>query len=388
MHIIYFTTAIDKDDYDAYLKEWNIGINSKGQVFHDKLIRCLATKNKVTVVSFRPFSRQHVSEKRLKGDYKIIRNVHYCYLPVMRNTLKRSLCYRYESYKVVRKIKKDKESIIVTDTINPSVVRNAKRAAKKSHLKIVGIARTTPSGINNTTKSFTVNLLEECSDFDGYICCTEDLNSLFNKNGKPSYILPGLVEDKDPVITKIDEKYIYYNGTLDPKHGVDNLIDAYKSLDKKKAKLYISGYGENKEFLDKISDVEGIKYLGCLTQRETENYIYNALININVRPFTEDYERYSVPFKVLDYINAGNLTISTKNNKLQKYFKNEVIWLKSNEVKEIAAQLDKALSLTKADIKTFASVGKEKAHNLFALKPNSEGLVGFLKDVLNNKTSN
>ncbi len=389
MHIIYFTTAIDKDDYDAYLKKWDIGINSKGQIFHDRLIRSVAEADiKITVISFRPYSRQHVTEKRLKGDYKVIRNIHYCYLPVLRNTALRGLCYRFESNKVVRKIKKDKQTIILTDTINPSVIKNSTRLAKKYHLKIVGVVRTTPSGINNTDKSFTVNLLEESEDLDGYICCTDDLNALFNKNKKPSYILTGLVEDKEPVVSKIDEKYIYYNGSLDPKHGIDNLVDAFNSVDKKKTKLYISGYGENKEFLSKIEGNDDIKYLGCLTTRETEKYIYNALININVRPYSEDYERYSIPFKVLDYINAGNLTISTKNNKLQKYFKNEVVWLKSNDEKEIAAQLDKALSLTKTDIKTFASAGKEKAHHLFALKPNSEGLVGFIKDVLNNKSYN
>ncbi|MCD8203812.1 MAG: glycosyltransferase [Coprobacillus sp.] len=388
MHIIYFTTAIDKDDYDEYIKKWDIGINPKGQVFHDRLIRCLGLDNKVSVISYRPFSRQHVSEKRLKGEYKIVRNVEYCYLPVLRNTALRALCYRYESSKALRGLKKDSKTIILTDTINPQVVKNATRLAAKYHLKIVGVARTTPSGINNTNRDFTVSLLESTDDLDAYICCTEELNALFNKNSKPHYILPGLIEDKEPVTRKIDEKYIYYNGSLDPKHGIVSLINAYEMINNKKVKLYISGYGENEEFLERIKNVNDINYLGILSERESDDYIYNALININVRPYTEDYERYSIPFKVLDYLYAGNLTISTKNNKLQKYFKNEVIWLKSNEPKEIASQLEKALSLTKADIKTFASAGKEKAHHLFALKPNSEGLVGFLKDVLNNKTSN
>lgn len=66
MRIIYFTTALSKNEYNEYTKLWKISPNPSNQNFHNKLIRSLSINNKVDVISIRPFSKKLVSSKRLK----------------------------------------------------------------------------------------------------------------------------------------------------------------------------------------------------------------------------------------------------------------------------------------------------------------------------------
>ena len=62
-----------------------------------------------------------------------------------------------------------------------------------------------------TPRSYTLYLLNQGKNLNGYIALTEGLNDLFNENGKPSIILEGIVEDLEtkPVPNKYG-KYFFF----------------------------------------------------------------------------------------------------------------------------------------------------------------------------------
>ena len=70
MKIIYFTTAIQRDDYRDFTKLWTISLNPSNQNFHNKMIRSLAINNEVHVISIRPFSRKNCKVKKLEEETK------------------------------------------------------------------------------------------------------------------------------------------------------------------------------------------------------------------------------------------------------------------------------------------------------------------------------
>ena len=51
----------------------------------------------------------------------------------------------------------------------------------------------------------------------------------------------------------------------------------------------------------------------------------NAIANINPRPYSEDYDRYLIPWNVLDYLNSNSLTVSVRNSKLKNYFEEDYV---------------------------------------------------------------
>ncbi len=379
MNIIYFTTAIDEDDYDEYTRRWRSSINPTTQIFHNKLIKCLSQTNTVNVISYRPFSKQLCTNKRLKKVHKEVKGISYNYLSVKRNVSLRKISFINETKTIVSKLNTEK-ALVIADCLNPQVIENAKKAAKKYELPIIGVFITSPSGVDGTPKEFTTHLIDLCKDLDGYICTTDELNEYFNREKKPYLKIEGIVENGAKTELNIKKPYIYYNGTLKEKLGVYNLIQAYKELKNNDVDLFISGYQANEDQLkEKVKGNPNIHLLFHLPYKDVIQYEKNSIANINCRPFSEDNDRYSIPFKVLDYLDAGVPAISVKNTKLMKQYKDNLIWIKSNSVSELKEAIKKILPLTDKEREDYASTGKRKVVKDYSYETTNKALDKFIK---------
>lgn len=387
MKILYFTTAIDKNDYASFLKRWSSSPNPSQQNFHDKMIRSLAINNELTVFSFRPFSKRLCLDKVLNYEEKNNNGIHYIYFKVKKHRIDRYLTYRAQVNKAMKKINYE-DAIIISDTINPMVITFAKKCSKKYHLPIVGVCTDSPSNISNTSRSYTLYLLDKTNNLDGYIALTKGLNDLFNPKDKPSIIIEGLVEDTKEKYKKpegVTKPYFLYAGTLMPYYGIYNLIEAYKRLNKQDVSLYILGHhADEKRLLDTIKGYD-IHYLGTLPVDKTLEFETNSLANINPRPTSEDLDRFSIPSKTIEYLYSGKPTISVKNTRLQKYFSEEIIWCKSNDIEDLLFGLNRVLELNKEERQILGSKGQEKVISLFSLSKVNKKLVPFLNLIKNSE---
>nr|MCR5506032.1 hypothetical protein [Bacilli bacterium] len=116
MKIIYFTTAIQRDDYKELCKLWKVSLNPSNQNFHNKMIRSLALTNEVEVISIRPFSKRYCIAKYLQAEEKEEGNIHWHYVKVKGGKLSRPFIIKKEVMKTLKKID-TKDAIIITDTI-------------------------------------------------------------------------------------------------------------------------------------------------------------------------------------------------------------------------------------------------------------------------------
>ncbi len=376
MNIIYFTTAQESNDYNKFLSLWNKPINSSNQIFHNKLIRSLSLTNHIDVISLRPYSKDIVDPKALIKDETISSQIHWHYLKVSGHKFNRYISYVSQAKRIVKKCPKD--SLIITDTINPGVLEVSNIISKLFKLQIIGVCTDSPSNITGTTRKYTKSILRIANNLSGYITLTAGLNELFNEHNKPCIVIEGLVDSikVEPIENKYG-KYIFMAGALNERYGLYNLIDTMSLL--KGINLVFAGHHADENKINElIKDKTNIFYLGSLPNKEIIALEQNAIANINPRPYNEDLDRYSIPSKVLEYLNSGVPTISVKNTKLYKMFSSDIIWVNSNKPCDLLAAIEKLDALKKKDSEALAKKAKEDVNHYFSLEVINKKLSGFL----------
>lgn len=384
MKIIYFTTAIQRDDYRDFTKLWNISLNPSNQNFHNKMIRALAINNQVEVVSIRPFSRSNCKVRKLLEETKVEGNITWHYVPIKGNRLFRPFFIKSAVKRTLRKIDLA-DSVFVSDTINPNVITNANRAKKKYQRPLVGVLTDSPSNISGTGKSYTLYLLKQGKDLDGYIALTQGLNELFNEEEKPSMLLEGIVEDN--TVKPMGEKYgqyFFFGGALMERYGIYNLISAFKQLNREDINLLICGHhGDQRRLKEAIGKDKNIKYLNILPVKEVLQLEAGAIANINPRPYSQDLDKFSIPSKTIEYYTSGKLTISAQSTILEEHFKDCTIWCGYAKENELLEAMQKALKMSESEREKMGQKAMKKAQELYSLSSVnqrvSEFLIQFIK---------
>ena len=386
MKIIYFTTALEKEDYISFSSSWNTTLNTSIQNFHNRLIRSLAMTHEVDVISIRPFSRRFCSLKKLNADTKQEGRITWHYVGIKRLKVQRYVSIKNQCTKILAKLNL-KDAIVLTDTLNPNVLNNATRLSKKYNLPIIGICNNTPSGIHDTGRSYTTSILTKATDLSGFISLTPGLNNLFNKYSRANISFEGILDNKyQPMDVSKYGKYIFYDGSLEEKYGVYDLIKAFIALDNPNYNLLISGYHKNDSKLTRaIGNNNNILYLGNLQNDEVLALANGSLINVNPLPYSEDYDRYLIPDNIVDYFAANSITLSVRNRHFKKEFENDAIWINSGDVTDLLSGLKIALNLSKEERNAMIKKANADANELYSMDNINRKTIIFLKQFLKQK---
>ena len=390
MRIIYFTTACKKEDYVSFSKMWDSSLNASIQNLHNRFIRSLALTHEVEVISIRPFSRKYCKLKKLDADTKQEGKITWHYLGIRRHKLSRYLSITKQCNKIIKKMNL-KDAIVITDTLNPNVLRNSTKISKKFNLPIIGVCNNTPSGIHDTGKSYTQLLLDLAGNLTGYIALTSSLNTLYNKYDRANLVFEGVLDDT--VSKAKDNKYgdyIFYNGSLDPRDGVVELMLAFKALDNPNLKLLISGYYSDEEVEKVAEDIKNVINLGNIPSDEVIALANNSKLNVNPLPFSEDTDRYFVPSNLADYFNSNSIVLSVRNRRFKKYFENDAIWVDSEETTEgltnnLLEGIKAALSLNKENRADMIKKANADVNKLYSMSVINRRTILFLKQFLKQK---
>lgn len=387
MKIIYFTTACEKEDYISFSKNWNTSLNTSIQNLHNRLIRSLALTHEVEVMSIRPFSKKYCKLRGLPSALTNEGKITWHYLEIKRHKVARFLSAKRQAKKLLSKMNL-KDCIILTDTLNPYILNSSTSLAKKYNLPIIGICNNTPSGIHNTGKSYTTFLLSMADDLSGYIAMTSGLNDLYNERSRASLILEGVNESKYKEFdTKEYGKYIFYNGSLEEKYGVYDLIKAFNELNREDLKLVITGYHnfEESKFSSAIMGNPNIIHLGMLDADKILSLENGAVMNVNPCPYTEDFDRYLIPVNMLDYLASNTITVSVKNNRLQKYFDEDCIWVNSSDEEDLVNGMKKALDMKKDEKNKIVKKATMDMNKNYSMAIVNKKIILFLKQFLKQK---
>lgn len=386
MRIIYFTTACKKEDYVSFSKMWDSSLNASIQNLHNRFIRSLALTHEVEVFSMRPFSRRYCKLKKLDAETKQEGKITWHYLEIKRNKLLRYSTVTKQCNKILSKMNL-KDCIIITDTLNPNVLRNSTKFAKKYNLPIIGVCNNTPSSIHNTGKSYATSILSLAENLSGYITLTQGLNTLYNTYNRANLSFEGVLDD-NVVINKENEygDYIFFNGSLEPNHGIVQLILAFRELDNPKLKLIISGYyPDNETLIRVIHNNQNVINLGNIPSDEVISLASHSLLNVNPLPFTEDFDRYYVPANLVDYFNSNSIVVSVRNRQFMKSFKDDAIWVEDCEIYDLLKGLKAGLALSKENRADMIKKANADVNKLYSMSVINRKTILFLKQFLKQK---
>ena len=357
--VIYFTNAVDQKYFkEDYLRFWIVSPNLSNQNFHNKLIKALSVNFKVDIVSVRPINANY-KDKMLFAEIHNIGNACWRYPKVTKNKLSKLLLLNHRIKNVFEV--EEKESVIFVDALNLSLLKAAKRFAKKYHNRIIGICTDNPLNISFTNAYYNKQLIKLGQSLDGYVVLTDAINKFYNVHNKPFIKIDGVSEEfsteKKPLVTG---KYIYFGGSLMHEYGVYNLIEAYKELNLKDIQLVLCGHHPVNDLFDAIKDNMNIKYLGPVSYEDNLVLEKNSVLSVNPRPINPKIDDYSIPSKTLECLAVGALNITVKNKLLEEHYRDCIIWADSSKVEDLKAAIKKALALSDKERNVLIELGKQK----------------------------
>ncbi len=316
MRIIYLTTARHPEDYAKLINDQERLPNPSNQNFHIKFISLLKNDFTLEAISTRPLEKGFlVSESR---------NDPFFYPGYLNTIILRRASLVTSSLSEIRKYNPD---VIFVDVLNMTLLVLARRAKTLFGTKIIGIVTDNPMNITGARKNYSEDVFKYAAICDGYIALTDGLAKLFNPSNKPFIIMPGIINASHKN-NEITDEYAFFAGALYEKYGVLSLIEAFKD-ERAPLKLTIAGHGPLAETLQR-NPHPNIEFIGHVTPEVAFLLSQKAKININPRPQDEQIDLYSVPSKVLDYVNSETVTISTPNKEIEKLVGNTIYWLKDH----------------------------------------------------------
>ena len=349
---------MNNDDYKGYLSLWNVPPNLSNQNFHNKFIRSLAITQQIEVISVRPIN-SNFKAKTLQGAAKLENNITWNYIKVSSSKIDKLLNLNARIQKtVIGKV--DKDSIIIVDVLNRTLLKSSLSVAKKYGCKVIGVCTDNPKNISFVDKNYANKILSLSKQLDGYVVLTNRLSDLFNPNNKPCLVIDGLTESVEfESNIRIDGDYLFFGGSLMRKYGVYNLIEAYKNLNNPNLKLVICGHHEEEGFISYIKQIPGVIYLGALPYQDVNYVQKHSVCAINPRPIDPQIDEYSIPSKTLEYLSNGVLTICVNNLLLKEKYDSAIIWAQSGDVDDLYNALKEALTLSDKEKEKLVSNGVE-----------------------------
>jgi glycosyltransferase involved in cell wall biosynthesis len=370
MNIIYLTTALKDEDYEAFLKMGLSVSNPSNQNFHSKFIKALQTKDNVVVLSLISFPTKGV--RALNSD-----QFHYVDYP---DDYFEKIFSRKSEVITIAESFATKFDCLVYDPLNLSLAKAAPILAKKWNIPSIAILTDNPKNLSSASLYFSRNVFASVKKAAGVIALSDGLIKAFHAENKPSLTTEGIVEKMSRGEVSFPKgSYIFFAGSLMPRYGVQDLIEAYLKT-KPDYELIIAGH-QGKPLLQGENEPR-IHYLGQLTK--SENYLFeeNAALLVNPRPYDDKLDKESIPSKVLEYLSSGAPVLSTRHSKLQELFPGDINWLTESGEGAFERFFESHLDQTKRFVNLRPNNSNERLFNLYGISKQGERIHLFLEDAI------
>ena len=188
---------------------------------------------------------------------------------------------------------------------------------------------------------------------DGYILYTRQMANYLHLDDEQYMVCEGianidLISSDTGVMQEDapDQRTCIYAGNLDPKYGIERLIDVFGLLDTSRYTLQIFGRGSGEDKIaNKCDETENVQFMGFRPNREIIEIEKRASFVINPRPTTLNCANYSCPSKTLEAMACGTPLITTKLPGIPSSYFDYLIELNDDSDKSMVKSLQKAFDL-------------------------------------------
>ena len=348
MHIIYAVTTCSDKVYKQLFSHVKVKPAFQSQKYHRLLIEGLAANGKVDVVANPPVNRSVLSEKILRLPTEEEGGACYRYIPAIRNPILKAVCVGFGTFFRTLTLG-NRDSAVIVDCLNRVTALSAMLAARLSGKQCIGIVTDLPDMLSGGkfSKGLANFVIRHCT---GYILLTEAMNDYLNKKCKPYVILEGhsdiAMADRVPAMEKkVSPRVVFYAGGVSRQYGLANLVDGFRMANPENARLHIYGPGDYVKELQKIAEEDDrIFYGGMLLNTEIVEKEQEATLLVNPRPTDEEYVKYSVPSKTMEYMASGTPVLTTVLPGMPKEYHPYVYLLEDETADGIAGMLKEVLN--------------------------------------------
>ncbi len=187
--------------------------------------------------------------------------------------------------------------------------------------------------------------LEKSKKFDSFVLVSKHMESYLQIEDKPNVIIEGMVNSN--VVVKCGQavdNVVLYSGILSKQYGVDTLINAMKLLPSN-VELHLYGDGPLKNEIKRLND-KRIKFFGYIVNEELLVREAEATVLINPRPNIEDFTRYSMPSKNLEYLFCARPVVCYKLDGITDEYDEYYNYVAGNDASDIADAIRKILDMS------------------------------------------
>lgn len=373
MKILYFGTICNKQNYERMLSGFKVKPSIAPFVFESALLKGFKDNGAdIDVVSFPVIPAFPKSKHIYWGSKKETLESGYNtrWLRTVNISGLKQLCQRISSHIMLKKWlksnKNEEKAVLIYSAYQP-ISKSITSLCKKYGTKCYAIIPDLPrdmynlARVNRLKKSlskFYVNAAEKIqSCFNGYIYLTDAMKEVINPTA-PYTVVEGIANVSEAKNTIPDDKesgfVIMYAGTLNEKYGIRNLIEAFITLKRPDAKLWIFGSGD---FQDKISEYANkdnrIKFFGRMEREKILEYERKATLLANVRNDNDEYTKYSFPSKVIEYMLSGTPMLMTKLSGIPSEYYNYVYYADDNKVETLSNILEEISQKSSSELFEF-----------------------------------
>ena len=295
--------------------------------------------------------------------------------------------------RVVKKYKwEEPNGIVVVDALMPAAKFLAK-CAKKFKLNTVSIVTDLPDDLGNakTLKQQLRNCLARKNSYgqfkyiDYVIILAEAMSDKIKH--KNTVVFNGICdcELKNIIETpqKFDKKIIVYTGEIRKMYGIHNLVEAFLSLKRDDAELWLYGNGIDfyPELKEKIEQSNSVKYMGTRPNSEIVEVQKKAELLVNPRLTNGhgDYIKYSFPSKNIEYMVSGTPLITTKLPAITEEYNDKLFFFDDESVAGMAETLNRCLNTSQEELQQKGQNTKDFVLNKLNNKTIAKEILTFFK---------
>ena len=166
---------------------------------------------------------------------------------------------------------------------------------------------------------------------------------------KPYVVLNGYVDpsilscndDNSAIVSNFesDKKVkLFYAGTISKDMGIDCLVNAFLSLNRDDARLYICGNGDLVEDIKKM-DSDKIVYLGVLQRETVLSLERKSDLLLNPRLIDAEFSKKSFPSKTFEYLISGVPVLSSHLKCFTNEYDDYMVYFEDNTFEEYSCKL-------------------------------------------------
>lgn len=197
---------------------------------------------------------------------------------------------------------------------------------------------------------------------DDYVVLTAGIPRMLGLDESRCVVMEGIyspIETRPQPRASETLKSVVYTGSLDARYGVKELVDQFLPLDKERYQLTVYGDGPLREYIESLPDGSSVRYGGVLGVDEVAAVQSGADLLINPRTNCGEYNKYSFPSKLIEYMASGTPVLCYRLDGVPEAYFDYLQVVDTHSAESIGSAIFRVLSLDPSELLEKARRGRQ-----------------------------